>query len=236
LAGQTPNKLSRVRRSSAARKSVVCILSAHPLVLPELQRYLTPLRFHTVGRQLELDYTRELHAIPLPVASVYVVDGHSMGGAATESLVSGIRYRYRKRHVVVLVEETEGMHCFPLLRLGVKGLIRYKDVEAQLVPAVQAIADGGFWVPRDLMSRYLELGQTIQTAQVPVTASKSLSRREREVLDYLLKNFSNKEIANALNISESTVKFHVSNVISRFGVRRRADLILRFLPETTSVH
>ncbi len=188
-----------------------------------------------MGRQLELDYTRELHSIPLPVASVYVVDGHSMG-PATENLVAGIRYRYRKRHVVVLVEETEGMHCFPLLRLGVKGLIRYKDVDAQLVPAVQAIVEGGFWVPRDLMSRYLELGQSIQTAQVPVTASKSLSRREREVLDYLLKNSSNKEIANALNISESTVKFHVSNVISRFGVRRRADLILRFLPETTSVH
>ena len=95
MAGQTPNKLSRVRRSAAARKSVVCILSAHPLVLPELQRHLAPLRFHTVGRRLDLDYTRELQSIPLPVASVYVVDGHSMRPPATESLVAGIRHRYR---------------------------------------------------------------------------------------------------------------------------------------------
>jgi DNA-binding CsgD family transcriptional regulator len=54
----------------------------------------------------------------------------------------------------------------------------------------------------------------------------SLSRREREVLDSLLENVSNKEIAAKLNISERTVKFHVSKLLNKFGVRRRADLIL----------
>ena len=235
MAGQTSSKRSKTRRSPAGRKPVVCLISAHPLVLPELQRNLQPLRYHIVNRLLDIDPTRELHSIPLPVASLYVVDSHSMG-PATENLVAGIRYRYPKRHVIVLVEETEGLHCFPLLRLGVKGLIRYKDVCTQLTQAVRSIAEGGIWIPRDLMSRYLESGQGLQAAQLPSTASKSLSRREREVLDCLLKNYSNKEIANSLHISESTVKFHVSNVISRFGVRRRADLILRFLPETASVH
>src|SRR5205814_9232961 len=42
----------------------------------------------------------------------------------------------------------------------------------------------------------------------------------------LLENLSNKEIASKLNIAERTVKFHVSNLLSKFGVRRRADLIL----------
>jgi DNA-binding NarL/FixJ family response regulator len=59
-----------------------------------------------------------------------------------------------------------------------------------------------------------------------VDASSELSRREREVLDALLENLANKEIASRLNISERTVKFHVSNLLSKFGVRRRADLIL----------
>jgi DNA-binding CsgD family transcriptional regulator len=39
-------------------------------------------------------------------------------------------------------------------------------------------------------------------------------------------NLANKEIGNKLNISERTVKFHVSNLLNKFGVRRRADLIL----------
>ena len=46
------------------------------------------------------------------------------------------------------------------------------------------------------------------------------------MLDSLLENLANKEIASKLNISERTVKFHVSNLLSKFGVRRRADLIL----------
>lgn len=42
----------------------------------------------------------------------------------------------------------------------------------------------------------------------------------------MLENLSNKEIACKLNISERTVKFRVSNLLAKFGVRRRADLIL----------
>ena len=61
-----------------------------------------------------------------------------------------------------------------------------------------------------------------------------ISRREREVLDLLLENLSNKEIASKLFISERTVKFHVSNLLSKFGVQRRADLIVRWMQRTSA--
>ena len=48
----------------------------------------------------------------------------------------------------------------------------------------------------------------------------------RLVLNGLLENLANKEVADRLHISERTVKFHVSNLLAKFGVRRRADLIL----------
>jgi DNA-binding NarL/FixJ family response regulator len=57
-------------------------------------------------------------------------------------------------------------------------------------------------------------------------APTDLSRREQEVLNGLLENLANKEVADRLHISERTVKFHVSNLLAKFGVRRRADLIL----------
>jgi DNA-binding NarL/FixJ family response regulator len=56
-------------------------------------------------------------------------------------------------------------------------------------------------------------------------SAAELSGREQEVLDALLENLVNKEIGSRLNISERTVSFHVSNLLSKFGVRRRADLI-----------
>ena len=59
-----------------------------------------------------------------------------------------------------------------------------------------------------------------------ISSSVGLSRREREVLQAVLDNLSNKEIAGQLNISERTAKFHVSNLLAKFGVQRRADLIV----------
>ena len=61
----------------------------------------------------------------------------------------------------------------------------------------------------------------------------NITVREREVLDALLENLANKEIADRLNISERTVKFHVSSLLEKFSVRRRADLILLCLQEHT---
>jgi DNA-binding CsgD family transcriptional regulator len=52
-----------------------------------------------------------------------------------------------------------------------------------------------------------------------------LSGRERQVLFWLLKDKQNKEIASEICISERTVKFHVSNILAKFGLRGRTALI-----------
>ena len=59
--------------------------------------------------------------------------------------------------------------------------------------------------------------------------SASITGREREVLGTLLDNLSNKQIAERLHISERTVKFHVSNLLAKFRLPRRQDLILHCL-------
>jgi DNA-binding CsgD family transcriptional regulator len=74
----------------------------------------------------------------------------------------------------------------------------------------------------------LDLGRAIGT-------DVRLSPREREVLECVLVNKSNKEIGAQLNICERTVKFHVSGLLAKFKVRDRAGLIreatMRLLPE-----
>jgi DNA-binding CsgD family transcriptional regulator len=52
-----------------------------------------------------------------------------------------------------------------------------------------------------------------------------LSPREREVLEWLLRNLSNKEIGAQLNVSERTVKYHVSALLAKFNVRDRVSLM-----------
>jgi DNA-binding CsgD family transcriptional regulator len=55
-------------------------------------------------------------------------------------------------------------------------------------------------------------------------ASVRLSQRQREVLDHVLQDLSNKEIGSRLNVTERTVKFHVSRLLFKFKVRDRAGL------------
>ena len=52
-----------------------------------------------------------------------------------------------------------------------------------------------------------------------------LTRREEEVLDGILRSLANKEIAGELNLSERTIKFHVSSLLAKFKVRGRLELM-----------
>ena len=74
---------------------------------------------------------------------------------------------------------------------------------------------------RDLSERaqkLLEAGRSIK-------ASVKLTRREEEVLSGILRSLANKEIAGELNVSERTIKFHVSSLLSKFKVRNRLELM-----------
>jgi DNA-binding CsgD family transcriptional regulator len=66
--------------------------------------------------------------------------------------------------------------------------------------------------------KLLEAGKSVRS-QVRLT------RREEEVLSGLMKSLANKEIASNLNLSERTVKFHVSSLLAKFHVRGRMELV-----------
>src|SRR6202007_1714752 len=129
--------------------------------------------------------------------------------------------------LLVVGDKLKEEDSYTLLRQGVKGILNYDEAREQLPRALPLVANGGFWVPRSVLSGFVDsiLGGS-HSRRLKADSSAELSRREQEVLNSLLENLANKEIGNKLNISERTVKFHVSNLLSKFGVRRRAALIL----------
>lgn len=56
-----------------------------------------------------------------------------------------------------------------------------------------------------------------------------LTKREREVFELLIKNYSTREIAENLNISEKTVRNHISNVMQKLGVKGRSGAVVELL-------
>ena len=206
-------------------KLSVCILSPHPLVLSEFERLLAKPQFKVTSKHLESTLAPDLRNLEPPQAQVYVIDAHA-ARPATGALLANILERYPEARLIVVGEQLSDANSYSLLRLGVKGLLTYVEAREQLIRALPLVAVGGFWVPRSVLSGFVDSILTGQGRRLKTDTVTNLSRREQEVLDSLLENLSNKEIASKLNIAERTVKFHVSNLLSKFGVRRRADLIL----------
>jgi DNA-binding NarL/FixJ family response regulator len=88
----------------------------------------------------------------------------------------------------------------------VKGLRTYAEARDQLIRALPLVARGGFWIPRSVLSGFVDSILTGQGRRLKTDSATNLSRREQDVLDSLLKNLSNKEIASELDIAERTVK------------------------------
>jgi two-component system nitrate/nitrite response regulator NarL len=214
-----------VTTKRTSTKLTVCILSPHPLVLSEFERILAKSQFKVIIKQLESTLAPDLRTLEPPKAQVYVIDAHA-AKPATGALLANLLERFPESRLIVVGEQHNDSNSFSLLRLGVKGLLTYVEARDQLIRALPLVASGGFWVPRQLLSGFVDSILTGQGRRLKTDSVTNLSRREQEVLDSLLENLSNKEIASKLNIAERTVKFHVSNLLNKFGVRRRADLIL----------
>lgn len=113
------------------------------------------------------------------------------------------------------------------LKAGAKGYL-LKDVSLeQLVDAIQTVASGGSLVQPGVTQRLLSGLEHMRNDFVSLERPDPLTERETEILRLMAGGFSNKEIANSLGVAEGTIKNHVSNILSKLGVRDRTRAVLK---------
>ena len=204
----------------------VCLLSSHPMVLDKLRRLLEKSGCQICSKQLISTLAPDLSTLEVPPASVYVIDGQAaclFKGALLENILN----KHENARLLVVGDGFTEVDSHSMLRQGVKGILNYEEARDQLRHALPLVAAGGFWIPRAVLSRFVDtILSTTSGHRLRMNSPSELSRREQEVLNLLLENLANKELADRLHIAERTVKFHVSSLLAKFGVRRRADLIL----------
>ena len=121
--------------------------------------------------------------------------------------------------VIALTASMDEARMMGALRAGAVGYIR-KDAEPEtLLAAVRAVAQG---------RTYIDPSVSRQILQAPAPLD-DLTPREVEVLRQLALGLANKEIAQALSISEETVKSHVGNVLGKLQVENRSQAIVQAL-------
>jgi len=82
--------------------------------------------------------------------------------------------------------------------------------------------DGNHW-----WATALPGGRWVVWNKEHVAAAESFTPREREVLALLARGLSNRDIADALEISAHTAKFHVNSILQKLGVERRTEAVVR---------
>jgi DNA-binding NarL/FixJ family response regulator len=105
------------------------------------------------------------------------------------------------------------------------GFVSYLNVEKKLLSTVRIVASR-ISAQSAVLNRFSSAGEAPE--QTP--GWRKMTRRETQILDLVLYRLSNKEIASVLNVSEATVKFHVSNIFSKVGVDRRCNLLALLEP------
>jgi DNA-binding NarL/FixJ family response regulator len=112
------------------------------------------------------------------------------------------------------------------IRLGARGYL-LKDVTLELLTdAIRRVSRGETLFNPALTVRLLR-EMNPDSKRAPSTAEETLTDRESEVLRLMTGGYSNREMADALGISEGTVKNHVSNILSKLGVRDRTRAVLK---------
>ncbi len=113
------------------------------------------------------------------------------------------------------------------IRAGARGYL-LKDVAlAELVNAVKTVAEGGSIVKPAVTQRLLKGLENLKTDFYSLDRPDPLTDRETEILRLMAGGYSNKEIANSLGVAEGTIKNHVSNILSKMGVRDRTRAVLK---------
>ena len=112
---------------------------------------------------------------------------------------------------------TEDVHA--ALKVGAKGFVPKTLAGKSLINAVRLVASGESYVPTDILTGARKnQGDGLRSPLTP---------RETEVLSQLRQGHSNKEIAKALSIAETTVKLHVRSLSDKFSARNRTDIVIR---------
>ncbi|RCJ18332.1 helix-turn-helix transcriptional regulator [Nostoc sp. ATCC 43529] len=125
----------------------------------------------------------------------------------------------QEQQIIAIAEDIDGIDLETAFRLGIQGILSSTSTEAEIIAGVEAVASGLVVLHPDVLE-LLPMREKVVANPV-----QTLTHREMEVLGMLGYGLGNKAIAKRLQISEHTVKFHVSSIFQKLGVSSRTEAV-----------
>ena len=202
--------MNRESGRSAASAIRVMIVETHAIVRQGLRTL--------IGSQRDMEIVAETgdggEAIALYASSrpdVVLMDLRLRTGSGLD-VIRELRSAFEDCRIVVLSTYSNEEHVYRAVAAGAYGYVIKDEDPSHITRALRAVRTGQHYLSPEASARLAE-----HVHRSPLT------KREEEVLTLLVQGRKNREIADALGIVEETVKGHVKNILSKLGVRDRAQ-------------
>jgi DNA-binding NarL/FixJ family response regulator len=139
--------------------------------------------------------------------------------------IQATRSKWKPAPILVVADDFDRRQALQLVCAGARGVIDHDRSAVDLIKAIRKVAQGELWVDR--LSLALLIDELAQHARRPHPVADRITRltaREREVVELVTRGLSNKAIGKTLDISDNTVRHHLTAIFEKLGVTDRLGL------------
>lgn len=128
--------------------------------------------------------------------------------------------------VIVLTVYEDSEHIFRALKSGASGYLLKRSEPEEVMEAITTAREGGAPMSSQVAHRVVH---SFHEPASPTVDTAALTDREKEILDLLTQGFANKEIADKMQISVTTVRTHLRHIYEKLHIRSRSEAIVKYL-------
>jgi DNA-binding NarL/FixJ family response regulator len=165
-----------------------------------------------------------LDALPRRTPEVVLMDINLPGISGVEC-VRQLKSRFPDIHIVMLTVYDDSDRIFQALQMGASGYLLKRSTATEILHAIEDVHGGGApmtsYIARKVVQSFRQQGAWDKPAE-------NLSKRETDVLDYVARGYSNKEIADALGLKAETVRGYLKTIYTKLHVRSRTEAAMKF--------
>lgn len=154
-----------------------------------------------------------------------------------------MRYLAPRIAIIILTPSKDEERLFQAIKVGAAAYFTRNITPEELVDAIRKVSHGEYLIDEDVLAKpelatrvldtFRKMGSTVEEEEEEEENGKNiyspLSSREVEILDYIARGNSNKEIAKSLKISDQTVKNHITSILKKLSVNDRTAAVVHAL-------
>ncbi|MFZ2276571.1 MAG: response regulator transcription factor [Prosthecobacter sp.] len=208
----------------SANSCKVLLVEDHPM----FREHLGQLIDRDLGMSIcgEADNIRDAMRLILETKPDIAIVDITLHGSSGLELLKDIKAQGLDINVLVLSMHDEELYAERALRAGAKGYITKNEASTEVIEAIRCVMKGDVYASRQMTAKLLER-MTQKRSNSELAGMETLADRELEVFQMLGRGKSTREIAQTLNLGESTVETYRARIKEKLQLRSAAELYLR---------